>query len=174
MIIYIFKWNAFKVIKVPGALRGWEVKILVGNLAECRTTLISVHSNQWMTKQTWTIDQWDHLSTNHQPGQAIYCFASPQFTKYFTKIIKSFRFMEPRTPMDSKRLKYMAVSRSSFCLIRLEKASIKNLLVADVSAKFPHPLFFARTLKSMVLREKIYIAWNPSKYIFLRFRTIFL
>jgi len=37
--------------------------------------------------------------------------------------------------MDSKRLKYMAVSRSSFCLIRLGKASIKNLLVADVSAK---------------------------------------
>jgi len=32
--------------KVPGALWGWEVKILVGNLAECRTTLIYVHSNQ--------------------------------------------------------------------------------------------------------------------------------
>ena len=36
--------NNFK--KVPGALWGWEVKILVGNLVECRTILISVHSNQ--------------------------------------------------------------------------------------------------------------------------------
>ena len=35
-----------KIPKVPGALLGWEVKILVGNLAECRTILISVHSNQ--------------------------------------------------------------------------------------------------------------------------------
>ena len=32
--------------KVPGAFWGWEVKILVGNLAECRTTLISVQLNQ--------------------------------------------------------------------------------------------------------------------------------
>ena len=33
-------------LKVPGALWGWEVKILVGNLVQCRTTLISVHSSQ--------------------------------------------------------------------------------------------------------------------------------
>ena len=32
--------------KGPGALWGWEVRIFVGNLAECRNALISGHSNQ--------------------------------------------------------------------------------------------------------------------------------
>ena len=52
-----------------------EVKILVGNIdAECRTALISVHSNQWMRRKTWTIDQWDHLSTIHTSAWPGYNF----------------------------------------------------------------------------------------------------
>ena len=31
---------------VPGALWGRQEKVLVGNLAECRTKLFSVHYNQ--------------------------------------------------------------------------------------------------------------------------------
>jgi len=30
-----------------------------------------------MRRETWTIDQCDHLSTIHQHGQAIFCFAIP-------------------------------------------------------------------------------------------------
>jgi len=38
---------------------------------------INIHFNQWMRRETWTIDQCDHLSTIHQHGQAIFCFAIP-------------------------------------------------------------------------------------------------
>jgi len=73
----IFGRLSSKYLEHCGDGRGWEVKILVGNLAECRTTLLSVHFNQWMRRETWTIDQCDHLSTIHQHGQAIFCFAIP-------------------------------------------------------------------------------------------------